>query len=395
MIMNRLTGDDNDSNEDSEVASTERWSKEVNAETILEEPIQNDQSLQPWTSVKQSFSSLAAPSDTFGQGEHGWQKGRRKELAASLPVAAGLTDLFDTVAAPPRRPTISDAPWGVYNQEQVLGANNWGGARMEITNNDIQATNSLGNHDNPLALLRNQMMGAILQSLSAQSDALVGSSKSSQQSGTNSSSLLHATYNMQHGGDHLDEDCTMFSSTFNEKHANAATSKSPSKTVKTQIPSCNLFSPQMLSSTNTEGFQIGETLEIFPMTLYRMLKEVEQNQNEKDVIMFIMPLGKSFIVKDIHRFESEIMPRYFPRMKRFASFQRQLNLYNFARVGGNGPSRGAYFHELFVSGKPELACRMRRTKIKGLFKVPVEKRRYRPQQQPPHDHTKHDQEQKY
>ena len=134
MIMNRQTGDDNDSNEDSQVETTDRWPKEVNAETVFERSIQTVQSMEPWIlpPVERSHSSsMAAPSDPFRQGEHGWQKDRRKQLAASLPVAAGLTDLFDAVAAPPPPQTRIDASWGVCNQEEVLCANNWGGVRME------------------------------------------------------------------------------------------------------------------------------------------------------------------------------------------------------------------------------------------------------------------------
>jgi hypothetical protein len=61
------------------------------------------------------------------------------------------------------------------------------------------------------------------------------------------------------------------------------------------------------------------------------------------------------------------MPTYFPRMKQFASFQRQLNLYDFKRVTGSGSDKGAYRHELFVRAFPELSKSMKRTKIKGAF----------------------------
>jgi hypothetical protein len=126
--------------------------------------------------------------------------------------------------------------------------------------------------------------------------------------------------------------------------------------------------------------------EFFPVTLHRLLMDAENDDKNEDVIKFVMPFGRSFIVTNIQRFESEIMPFYFPRMKRFASFQRQLNLYNFSRVGGTGPSQTEYFHANFVRDNPGLVRQMRRTKIKGLFKVPLEKRRYRQQHPPPHGH---------
>lgn len=61
------------------------------------------------------------------------------------------------------------------------------------------------------------------------------------------------------------------------------------------------------------------------------------------------------------------MPKYF-KMGSFASFQRQLNLYDFVRIS-EGPDRGAYCHELFIRGKPLLSTTMRRTKIKGQAQV--------------------------
>ncbi len=95
MIMNRQTDDDNDSNEDSEVATTDRWPREVNAEMILLE----DESTQYVQSTDPPIP--APPSNIFGQGKPWWQKGSRKQLAVSLPVAAGLTDIFDTVVKKP------------------------------------------------------------------------------------------------------------------------------------------------------------------------------------------------------------------------------------------------------------------------------------------------------
>ena len=55
--------------------------------------------------------------------------------------------------------------------------------------------------------------------------------------------------------------------------------------------------------------------------------------------------------------------RYFNQSK-FASFQRQLNLYGFSRLT-SGKDKGAYFHSCFVRGQVGLCRGMVRQKIKG------------------------------
>jgi len=48
------------------------------------------------------------------------------------------------------------------------------------------------------------------------------------------------------------------------------------------------------------------------------------------------------------------------------SFQRQLALYGFVRITRKDhPDRGAYYHELFLRGRPDLISRLFRTRVKG------------------------------
>jgi hypothetical protein len=55
--------------------------------------------------------------------------------------------------------------------------------------------------------------------------------------------------------------------------------------------------------------------------------------------------------------------RYF-RQTKLTSFQRQLNLYGFRRIT-QGADSGAYYHPLFLQGRPSLSQRMVRQKVKG------------------------------
>ena len=104
-------------------------------------------------------------------------------------------------------------------------------------------------------------------------------------------------------------------------------------------------------------------LELFPMVLHRALAELELVADGRTIAAFL-PDGRSFRIKDQALFTKKIMPVFFPKMKGFASFQRQLNLYNFERVAGVGLNRGAYRHKLFVRDYPAMSSSMRRIKMK-------------------------------
>jgi hypothetical protein len=82
-----------------------------------------------------------------------------------------------------------------------------------------------------------------------------------------------------------------------------------------------------------------------------------------------MPHGRAFLVKQQQQFASNILPRYFNQSK-YLSFTRQLNLWGFKRIT-QGSDSGAYYHELFLRGRPYLAMRLRRQKIKGHGYKPI------------------------
>jgi hypothetical protein len=102
----------------------------------------------------------------------------------------------------------------------------------------------------------------------------------------------------------------------------------------------------------------------FPQKLYEMLDYVETSDETglADIIRW-QPHGRCFIVRKPKEFADIVLPRFF-QQKKYASFQRQLNLYGFNRIT-KGPDRGSYYHELFLRGKKFLCRGINRIKIKG------------------------------
>lgn len=98
----------------------------------------------------------------------------------------------------------------------------------------------------------------------------------------------------------------------------------------------------------------------FPEKLMNML---DRESNTQPTVVSWLSHGRAFIVRKPKAFTNEIMPGYF-RQSKLTSFQRQLNLYGFRRIT-QGKDAGAYYHELFLRGRPKLCMRMQRQKVKG------------------------------
>jgi hypothetical protein len=99
----------------------------------------------------------------------------------------------------------------------------------------------------------------------------------------------------------------------------------------------------------------------FPWKLHDMLDD--RDKEGKHSVVTWQPHGRAFMVHKPKEFVDHIMHHYFNQTK-YASFQRQLNLYGFSRLS-HGPDKGAYFHMAFVRGSRNLCRSMIRQKIKG------------------------------
>jgi hypothetical protein len=99
----------------------------------------------------------------------------------------------------------------------------------------------------------------------------------------------------------------------------------------------------------------------FPWKLHEMLDSMAKKQD--DSIVCWQPHGRAFMVHDPKGFVTQIMPDYFNQTK-YASFQRQLNLYGFSRLS-HGRDKGAYYHQCFIRAQRGLCRNMIRQKIKG------------------------------
>jgi HSF-type DNA-binding len=91
----------------------------------------------------------------------------------------------------------------------------------------------------------------------------------------------------------------------------------------------------------------------FPFRLHEMLESVESSP-ESAAIAGWQQHGRSFKVHDRKRFQSLVLPSFFPFQSTFASFQRQLNIYGFRRLTGQHADQGTYYHEYFLRGRQHL-----------------------------------------
>lgn len=98
----------------------------------------------------------------------------------------------------------------------------------------------------------------------------------------------------------------------------------------------------------------------FPDRLYQLL-EMSEKHGWTDIVSF-QPHGRSFRVHDKAAFVARLLPICLQGQGSWSSFLRQLRLYGFTRCE-SGPDYGAYYHELFLRGRPSLTRYMRRAGV--------------------------------
>jgi len=97
----------------------------------------------------------------------------------------------------------------------------------------------------------------------------------------------------------------------------------------------------------------------FPTLLHILLSQAEKLGYSH--ICSWQPHGRAFKIYNREKFVEKMAP-LFSKQTRFGSFQRQLNFYGFARISRRGNDHGAYYHELFLRGRPDLCLRLARCK---------------------------------
>lgn len=106
----------------------------------------------------------------------------------------------------------------------------------------------------------------------------------------------------------------------------------------------------------------------FPFKLHMLLDSMDADAAKGDLmgksIVGWQPHGRAFKVHNIDAFVKTIMPHFFKHTK-YASFQRQLNLYGFIRITTVGPDKGAVYHPCFVRNQMDLVSGMVRRRVKG------------------------------
>ena len=147
-------------------------------------------------------------------------------------------------------------------------------------------------------------------------------------------------------------------STIDTAAAADSTPTPPNPTAGIIADSAEVFS--MVADERKPVVAKGGVRESFPMKVFKMLEHIDIHEPELAYIVSWQPDQRSFLVHGgAKKMEQHILPRFFKGQKQYASFRRQLNLWGFRRINQKGTDKGAYYHKMFVRGKPHLCHDMR------------------------------------
>jgi hypothetical protein len=142
--------------------------------------------------------------------------------------------------------------------------------------------------------------------------------------------------------------------------ASTTTANGPTNTVMEAAAKFDVSSPSALSASSFSS----PSSHPFPIKLHHLLEESEASGLGH--IISWQPHGRAFKIHNPTLFTDTIMQKYFPKMRKLPSLQRQFNLYGFERLTRDGPDAGAYYHEAFLRYRPGLSlARMTRKRVKG------------------------------
>jgi len=174
-------------------------------------------------------------------------------------------------------------------------------------------------------------------------------------------SELFANNNPQlHGHNHFLMDDDPFAPTPIGRGPGSASSSSLGTMVPLAPPSNNNAATNN-ANNNMNYSGVDDPAKSFPIVLHSILSEAGVDGD-----IHWLPCGTRFVIANKEKFSKVVLPRYFGTRgggggagstTKFTSFTRRLKRWNFSRVP-SGREMGAYYHESFRRGEPEMARRI-------------------------------------
>ena len=122
--------------------------------------------------------------------------------------------------------------------------------------------------------------------------------------------------------------------------------KNREKTKKDNLP-INENNQKETTEFHGEKYKKKSEYPNFLLKLYQIL----DNKDYKDIIEWSQD-GKYFIVKNLHDFTENVLPKYY-KHNNYSSFIRQLNMYDFHKRRGN-PNEHIFEHVYFIKNRKDL-----------------------------------------